>query len=829
MSEATTSLFLSMSHSKVVEEFIEEVKNDHSDLACCKALERLCAYVDDLFKENTTIVPANITDELQNLAVILWNIAVAKKTGNNLEKNANAKLRHCSCLLSFQEQNLSSNPVLLKRQIMMAIKTSRAWIDSDNPMLADTSLNWAMQSIEKFKSFLENEVSDSTKSEMEELQRNMFKMLTYRVESACLQGKTETALEALQSAKDLIPIMPKEAPYLCVMCYNAGCEGYKKKDYNTSAMWLRESVELGKSDHSIGSENQAKTLRLLATVYIDWDIKQYMQKALNAVGLANAEYCHPVGLYLKLQILLKGDYTDSRIQSALDDIIRHSDLGIDTAIQTVNLLATNTRFDLLAFDACKKLTRKFEGSHVVGQIVLLHLDMLLERNMNQPAKDMIEDFLTGPLNLLDIDIKTRLHIVLWSKAADSFEKTDYNDSLTWYNYSLSLFSSDKGSKNLAKLQRNRASCFLALNNISKAEETIEEAAKHDGTNSYTYFLMYKVALMKGQDSRAIESVKKMCEEKNDKSLDNITDDDITDDIIEVTSNDEKEPEGEVQNKHGLICIAAQLAFEKSNRVVAVKALEALVSSSRDTTQVLTAIRCLVRLKVTLMEGLDDKKCEYETILSYLKTAVSKILILSKDTSSDNQLVTRESTWFMKIAWNLALQCTEENRLVNCFFTLCSEFSSFGEEDAGSLVRQKTCHLMSAASCLQAARDTTNKTEKMDFLSLALNHVNDCQRISQKLPTGDRTAKDNTAVLMLLYEFEALARLGQADKLMGVLEKAAALPYKQTKTFETIAGLCMATSIGYKDVALKALDIAFQMHIWLTIALTTRNSVKLYTV
>lgn len=34
-------------------------------------------------------------------------------------------------------------------------------------------------------------------------------------------------------------------------------------------------------------EKQAKSLRLLATVYLEWDCQRFQEKALNAVNLAN--------------------------------------------------------------------------------------------------------------------------------------------------------------------------------------------------------------------------------------------------------------------------------------------------------------------------------------------------------------------------------------------------------------------------------------------------------------------------------------------------------------------------------------------------------------
>lgn len=49
-------------------------------------------------------------------------------------------------------------------------------------------------------------------------------------------------------------------------------------------------------------------------------------------------------------------------------------------------------------------------------------------------------------------------------------------------------------------------------------------------------------------------------------------------------------------------------------------------------------------------------------------------------------------------------------------------------------------------------------------------------------------KDNTSVLLLLYEFEAEAQLNKnVSKLRELLEKALGLPHAEAKTFEIIAG------------------------------------------
>lgn len=43
----------------------------------------------------------------------------------------------------------------------------------------------------------------------------------------------------------------------------------------------------------------------------------------------------------------------------------------------------------------------------------------------------------------------------------------YSEALQWYSYSLSFFKAGQMEPNLAKLQRNRASCFLQLKQLDK--------------------------------------------------------------------------------------------------------------------------------------------------------------------------------------------------------------------------------------------------------------------------------------------------------------------------------------------------------------------------
>lgn len=46
----------------------------------------------------------------------------------------------------------------------------------------------------------------------------------------------------------------------------------------------RESYEIGRGCANVGAVKQARTLRLLANAFLEWDRKTYWQKALNAIG-----------------------------------------------------------------------------------------------------------------------------------------------------------------------------------------------------------------------------------------------------------------------------------------------------------------------------------------------------------------------------------------------------------------------------------------------------------------------------------------------------------------------------------------------------------------
>ncbi|KXJ24095.1 Testis-expressed sequence 11 protein [Exaiptasia diaphana] len=506
----------------------------------------------------------------------------------------------------------------------------------------------------------------------------------------------------------------------------------------------RESYELGKGKKPVGNKKQAVTLRLMARVYLDWDREEHLQKALNAV--------------------------------VLDEALRHPDLNVQMGLNIVNLVIQYQR-TASAFECLRLLANRFQNSPDLAKIQLSHLELLLNGKQTQEAKEVVEDCISGHNTGRPLDEETRkmFHILLWEKAAAFYDGKDFQEALAWYNYSLSLFTSEEkdGNKNLAKLL---------------AREVAAESVTIDPDSPLTHFYQFKIALMEGDDELAIQTIGKM-KDIGKKPQNNCVTVDSADDV------------------HALVCLAAQLSLEQNNREVGIRALESLVKTSSSSKQIITALRCLIRLKLTL--GENENRRDLGSIQSYLQTALDSI----NNMSCVGEDIHIEAMWFMKIAWNMALDSIETLQEMREFFLISHKFADLCPIETSNITRQKSCQLMASAASLQIAQETSDEEQKRNALKQALSHVQSCRDLCRRLSAGKQTGgKDDIAVLLVLYEFEAKVKLGESNaSLESCLQKAMALPQCEAQTFETLAALAVEHPAYNKDICMKSLRIAVKKH------------------
>ncbi|XP_034739537.1 testis-expressed protein 11 isoform X1 [Etheostoma cragini] len=752
--------------------------------------------IEKLFSEVSCLEDfPKITDpQLEECAIQLWNWAVTKNVGSTINKSQKAKVRHVACSLLYCCEPENPTEGIIRKQILMASKTGRTWLDCKNPQMADHFLRFAVKSLETLYGQLTSrgDRADDITSSKGDVEKDLLRILSCQAESALIQGNNHEAVVYVQRCKDMLLRLPKDTAYLSILCYNFGIDTYNLRKFEDSAFWLSQSYEIGKmnSKYAPGSEVQAKVLRLLATVYLEWDCQRFQEKALNAVALANKECVSASGLNLKIRILLKCGAADDHIRAGLNEMLE-SKIYLEVCLSTVKLLMSEDR-EVLAFEYLKRVCQHFESSPDLGTALVLHIELLLQRGKELLGKQKIEDIITGHYTgkQLTPQALTRLHVMLWDKASKYFEAKNYAEALQWYNYSLSFFKAGQMEPNSAKLQRNRASCFLQLKQLEKAKEAIKEAERCDPDSIFTQFSVYKIAVQENNVEKAAEAVNAMGLLSKSRVA--------SQDGLLVSEN----------AASNLLSLAAQIALENEQQETAMKALESLCENSKDEAQVLTALRCLVRLVLSTVEKSSNEMRDgnLDVVLPYLKMALQKVSQQSCLTVEQRR---EESNWFRKIAWNSALQCENSPDRMRDFFVLSYQLSQLCPPDRTLLMGQKTCLLMAAAASLEICRKSLHSIQTEE-LTQALEHIQICWEVWKTLKASGSSPMDPTDTLLLLYEFEARAKLND-PKVETVLESVLELDSVETKVLETIAALAMEPPAHFPLLCKKALRAALSLH------------------
>ncbi|XP_056898616.1 testis-expressed protein 11 isoform X2 [Takifugu flavidus] len=776
-----------------MEQFVSNVKY-FTERLLQKQMTNCDDVIEELFSkacglENFPQIPDPMLEEC---AIQLWNWAVTKNTGSSLTNMQKAKVRHVACSLLYCCEGETPTEGRIRKQILMASKAGRTWLDCKNPPNADIFLNLAVKSLETLYSKLTSRAdrsSDTTLSK-EDVEKDLLRILSFQAESALSQGNNTEALAYIQRCKDMLLRLPKDTAYLSLMCYNFGVDTYNMRKFEDSTIWLSQSYNIAKMNVKYAPESQvqARILRLLATVYVEWDCQRFQEKALNAVSLANKECMSTSGLYLKIRILLRCGASDDHIRAGLSEILE-VEAALDECLSTVNLLVSEDR-ELLAFEFLKRVCQHFEASPDLGSALVLHAELLLQRGKELLGKQKIEDIITGHYTgkQLSPQALTCLHLMLWDKACKYFEARNYSEALQWYNYSLSFFQAGQLDPNLAKLQRNRASCFLQLKQLEKAKDAVKEAERCDPDSIFTQFSVYKVAVLENNAEKealkAMGLLSKAPVSREDRLL-----------VPETAASH-------------LLKLAAQIALENEQQEAAMKALEILCENCDDAGLLLSALRCLVRLVLSTIEQRTEGMSagSLDVLLPYLKMALHNI---SHQSSLAAEQRTEYADWFRKIAWNSALYCESRPDRMRDFFVLSYQLSHLCPPDRGLLMGQKTCLLMAAAASLELCRKSL-LSDQTEELTRVLEQIQTCREVWKTLKASGNFSTDPTDTLLLLYEFEACAKLNN-PKVETVLESVLELQNVEAKVLETIAALAMEPPAHFPLLCRKALRVALALH------------------
>ncbi|XP_012887068.1 PREDICTED: testis-expressed sequence 11 protein [Dipodomys ordii] len=776
------------------------------NIVLCTDVPRIHEAIERMFMDVPNINRASMADlqdfQIEGMAVNLWNWAVTNKVQLYMNDEQTAKLCHIACKLICMCDTSLASETTVQRQILMNIKAGKGWMDAGNALIADGFFYSAMSRLEQFYAILVDQCCTETHLLIQKVvvEKEVFKVLTYQAESAVIQGNFQKASGCIMRCKDMLMRLPKMIGYLHVLCYKFGVQTHKQNKYNESTFWLSQSYDIGKMDKSsIGPDMLAKVLRSLATVYFDCHTGECYTKGIIAINLANKEFLHPDGLFLKMKILLKAEAANVDILEAVREVLR-CEMSIDFCLSIAKLLMDCGR-ESVGFVFLKKICDHFKSSEHVGKAKLFHIDMLLQRKEDLLAREKIEEIIQGYQmgRPLKTELLGWLHNILWRKAARSFEVKVFADALNWYCYSLKFYGFQKTDLDVAKLQRNVASCYLNLRDFHKAKLAVLEAERLDPTNIFTQFYVFKIAILENNSDKALQAIAALASVLKQEELRN---NDLILSGISPTS---------------LINLAAQFALANGQRVVAGKALEYLAQHSEDPKQALSSLKCLFRLvlpKFSQMPESENKKNEMNRLITYFNTALLKLTQLCDEQQNnrineDNRI--NEAHWFRKIAWNLAAQSQKEPMIMREFLMASYNLSLLCPSDKVILIAKSTCLLLATSIDLAQGRKAVTTIEENVLLNRVLDQIQKCKVIWNHLKqTGTNFSHHSFEALLLLYEFEAKIKMNDPS-LDSFLETMWELPHLDSTILEAIATLAMESPVHYPSIALKALKKALQIH------------------
>uniref|UniRef100_A0A3Q3D538 Protein ZIP4 homolog n=1 Tax=Hippocampus comes TaxID=109280 RepID=A0A3Q3D538_HIPCM len=212
---------------------------------------------------------------------------------------------------------------------------------------------------------------------------------------------------------------------------------------------------------------------------------------------------------------------------------------------------------------------------------------------------------------------------------------------------------------------------------------------------------------------------------------------------------------------------------------------------------LAAIRCHW-INLSCLEPIVSYKYFFSAVIAALQKLSQRLCLTAEQ-------CTEEANWFRKIAWNAALQCESNPDRMRDFFVLSYQLSQMCRPDRAILMAQKTCLLMAAAAALEWCRAAPHADRVC--VPTDLSHLKHCHEF---MSSREAYFPDPTDTLLLLYEFEARAKLNDPE-VASVLDSILEQDNVEAKVLQTIAALAMEPPAHFPLLCKKALRVALSVH------------------
>ncbi|XP_050204599.1 TPR repeat-containing protein ZIP4 [Mercurialis annua] len=328
-----------------------------------------------------------------------------------------------------------------------------------------------------------------------------------------------------------------------------------------------------------------------------------------------------------------------------------------------------------------------------------------------------------------------MHAILWNCASDHFRSKDYRMSAEMFEKSMLYIPYDIENRILrAKGFRVLCLCYLALNQLDRAEEYINEAEKLEPTSA-SAFLKFKIYLQNGNHSDAINQIQAM-----KSCIDFIPD---------------------------FLTLSAHEALACHSLSVAVASLSNLLNFYTLGKPMPTTEVEVLRTIITILAK--DPGNEPE-ILKFMKRALARASELGRECFfGKGEVGRREQNWFLVTSWNFGTKCGKDKN-----FELCSEFLRLITEfyvDPIDGQAEEHCIMVCKSLILTVSAMIASENQKevalMDSeLKQAVELLDKAGKMLKSITVGARLLDDKITTiepeLVFMYTFNAYDIHGRLD-------------------------------------------------------------------
>ncbi|CAG8433498.1 6719_t:CDS:10 [Ambispora gerdemannii] len=767
---------------KSVQDTLDEISRNVEKFKNLQKLTRNFEFADDMDEIGNYLffLPFNIF-----LCVGLWNTSIAMKAnvsndnGREFKPELIALIRQVGLAMIDAGSFVIQDEKIIVKLLTLATKVGKAWLDCGRSDKADEVL----RSANSYEDGVLNIQNDSNTVQLSKCSALVL-YYAYRAEAAWKLANSHVANLMIQHATGNIEI-------LCQVCFNIGNQASREGKTGDAIKWLRKCHDL-MTDHMKEKDISrtkllTNTLNILAISYLKNSThdESSLNLAENSINLClEEEPTNILASSLKIKIL--------KLQNVTNVTFEETFLRL---MKTTNRLLNKENFKMYEgnFDSIKIINSLIISTHNSPTLALSGLDILLEDTLSDNCNiQYIEKAIVAKFHiignascqtLLSLDdavqsvqvsldyeqrhgivishkAKVACQLILWQSGDRNYMTQKHDIARKWYNLAYKWLASNQlDGKNAATLQRKIALCHLETNHLSDAIEAIQQAKIHEPNCAANFFILYHIAMERGQLAEAIQYLHDMCKGENFHS--------------------------------NMLAMAANEAYQKSNKEVLVEALKEILLKHKkgdDTANVdiLVLLRCLIRLThSSLMSGNDVEK----------------------------KLVKNHICGYFEIAWNIGLEfcenCEEnsDTHAIKLFEIALKFLNSYPEETTENIKRKKICFFTTLSARIFLARQQKAVSEKKDLFQQSLKDIQNYRKFQTKLGKRKRTINDvdeenpdaesikaaekseTDALLVLLFEFEAKVNLCLWNELQAILDSAAAYDFDiPSKIYERMAEL-----------------------------------------